>query len=911
MSNFLYQVILKINNDMSWDPEIKVLNQRSCFQAMTFINDRVKDEIAVFHSEFEKGNISEEDVLRGVSTPVFVDSILMGNIKLLDRPISRWQTLKKLLCQDFNRDFKTRTKDAFALYIGYLGNKDFYSDQFSVKEKLSKGISNEQMKIKKGAVHLKSLQYRFIETDSNNTKIDTEDQKSIEKGIELEPDTLSLKNQTSTGLSEMSNILVREGKSIIRKLDMDYRNKYDSFYGKDTINISDAQTDEMEFISKLHDILLLRRLSLMQISNLDGYLGFAVSWRRQVMIVSVLGLSIINGWNIEKIHLLVRFSLLRKRPILQERAIIGLVFALILFYDNDKYFLEILEMMSPLQKEEYHNIYIKEALNFLILIAERKINFTDSLSPEIFEKWGYDILEPICINSFDSTENKPFFDSLREDNDINIKINEMIGFSISEKQDVIERLRQNKRKSSFVLLSQINSDSRSEEPVNFYHYHKLKFYQSVEKFWHFSIINHENVRQSEQFQNFIKHLFLKFKYYEITLLLPNPWVLEDIYEIEYYLSYIKNSLLRARYHKASVVLLTAINNLSNIDIIIIFFERYFRYEKPKFERRDISKIIDIIDCLTSIKNNNDYLLFTKAKILISQNNYAKAFKVLKNAISIAPRKSEYLNCAFELIQNLEVETGLRDIFHIYPKTDENMSFLVRKVYDFFSIKNMFKEIICFCDLILGSEQSKIDALLGKMLSFFELKEYNEVLRIVKSYKDHFPQQFDVNYLEGYVYFMLKKYQMAKSCFSISNEQNDKFILAHCECLLGNIKEAYLIYFREMKKYYPFEMDRFIQEFDKSVDEVEIKEEFSIKKIRKYFKKYIHKEQKDTLYKMLDLLSDRFNICKNKELLFFFFDSAVDDLPQHEKRGPTNEHLKHKAREFIKIYCENKKRETEI
>lgn len=113
-----------------------------------------------------------------------------------------------------------------------------------------------------------------------------------------------------------------------------------------------------------NDIINNNELSQSVLVSIEFLFEHESRWWQRAVLASVLTLSILKFWDVEKVKLLKRLAEIENEPLVSERAIIGITLALIKSNSDKNNFLKTVRVLSPLKNNEKFSAGIYETLDF-------------------------------------------------------------------------------------------------------------------------------------------------------------------------------------------------------------------------------------------------------------------------------------------------------------------------------------------------------------------------------------------------------------------------------------------------------------------------------------------------------------------------------------------------------------------
>lgn len=630
------------------------------------------------------------------------------------------------------------------------------------------------------------------------------------------------KNEIIALLQDINQMIFSEPlRQNISGLGDDYNPALLNNYNTDGIKAINKIISEnpVKFISNLFDELIhaekLDRYLMNQIevvlnnshNPLEGNNKMEFIYAHRAILSGALAISILKGWDSQKILYLHQLSQLQDEPYVSERAIIGLVLALIKTWNDDvNKFNETLNIMSQgiIKKDAHYRAGIFEALDFFL--SKNSIDKINKKDPFVDNKLnGFQLFEPPHKNiSYFKIENK----ILNEENLIErkakfknieefiLKLNNTICLDYADRLNMTKKIKNLNYQQFNTVFNAFNDSKITFDNL------ESKYYFEVKKHWF--AVHHSHFYHSIITLGFEKLLIFEKK--NINDLIQTAYIKFPYGSYIKYISIIKSSFSFEDVKKEGL------NNL-----LPIFIYKLNRLDETELDEKNIilNGVIYILEN-SVIENKKEKLLkyyYAKAKIKIISKDYQKAIEYCTKALKIEPKKA-YIILQIGIL--LEELGQLNNDYQKYEQAIKKYKELLN-----YELNERGKLGIQRCLCKIGCIHFKNESYKDAIDNFKEFLEYNpddkdiiEMLKIcltkiahieiaksnyskaivyLKEATDIEPEDEIILLHIAYCYLYLNKPVNAKiwyeKCF---NSIGSKFALkcyGHCELILKNHKSS--------------------------------------------------------------------------------------------------------------------------
>ncbi|MEO0275958.1 MAG: tetratricopeptide repeat protein [candidate division WOR-3 bacterium] len=192
--------------------------------------------------------------------------------------------------------------------------------------------------------------------------------------------------------------------------------------------------------------------------------------------------------------------------------------------------------------------------------------------------------------------------------------------------------------------------------------------------------------------------------------------------------------------------------------------------------------------MTELYYTDPVIIYNYAKILIEKERILEAEKMVKNALEVFPDNFLLISCMKKIYSIKGEKEKIEEMENIKPKKMEKGEVFL------LAIAGSPRGIPYFPEGLIKKEEIKdLKIKIERAKKYMEENNYEEAQKVLEEVKKIYPENFEVNYLLGEIYYKLGFYEAAENIFiNLRKKIHDSRIilkLAEIYTKIGRLKEA--------------------------------------------------------------------------------------------------------------------------
>ncbi len=787
--------------------------------------DLAKDLSAGFFKNYDriKDNVKEKNAKRYIYDKTYNDN---PGQTLKPRGISiQFTRFEKGYPDKIHGNFRNSV-EMYTIFLGYMGWNGF--------------IDDPPMKIDAAIIQFPVIK----DNKSNNEKSETDnsdsnfDELTAQRVIDIKRIIIEITTVFGDDPVLSSQAIQKKGEDYIRAV----YNTLKKLKREQIIEEADNNPDET--ISKVFDdILKCKKLSedhwlrddIEPFFSYDPVLKYY--WYHRAILASALSLSVLKYWDYKKVEYLKMLAENDNEPFVSRRAIIGLVLALLVSFNDSQKFETTTQIMSPLKKEVKYVAGIYETLYFFLNEWGKDIEeneFSDIYNDIRFSE-NYQYFEPPHSKiSYYQLENLAF-DDPKEENSFFKLLNDSFSLSHVERTGLVRVIKdatKEENKELFADLTKGKDIFDELEINNSYNVYSLYFKQAAEDF-QFQIeglksykIIIKRILTNTNIRYIAMAIFKSFPYHRYIKILPDKLQLinDRLNNVDIHLYYDlgailidlnrKEDALKA-FEKATklnpkdsyswYIKGTLLNNFDKKDDALIAFENATEanpqhteswYNMGSLLEKMDKKRKAVVAYANAIETNPHFedSWCRMGVLLWDLDDKKMALRVFENATKTNPRHTDAWYKYGLLLQKQDKDTeafiAYKSVVELNPQ-HEDAWFLIG-LYLSRHDENI-KSLKVFEKVIELSPQQNLRAWYMKGTILEKIDKKDEALTAYEEAIKVDPSNIDSRHRLGWCYFTTGHIPEAKEQFKIILKSEKPKLahmnIGHCELILENKNEA--------------------------------------------------------------------------------------------------------------------------